>query len=244
MIDIKDLSYSFDQKMIFSHLNLHVPERQILSIMGASGRGKTTLLKIISGLIRPDQGELFHAGKKIERPSRNRVIIFQDHLLFPWMTVKENIEFVLKAQGKDLKEVSHYLSMVKLEETEELYPHQLSGGMKQRVGIARALASEPQVLLLDEPFASIDPIIRNEIIFEIKKLVKNLNLTVVFVTHNIEEAIYFSDRVVVLGDHNSPVAEDVKINIQRPDSLIELKKHPQYFEYEHLIYHQLKKGIL
>ena len=243
MIKINNLSYKIDQKTIFKNLTLDVSKSQIVTIMAPSGRGKTTLLKLISGLLISTSGEIFHENLKITAPSKKRVIIFQDHLLFPWMTAKENIDFVLKAQNKSIEMSLHFLNLVKLANAQNLYPHQLSGGMKQRVGIARALASNPEILLLDEPFASIDPIIRNEIIQEIKVLVREFNLTVFLVTHNIEEALYFSDRIIVLGNQSDDIAEDILINMDKTESIMALKKYPLFSEFEEKIYNLLKKGL-
>ncbi|MBC7538463.1 MAG: ABC transporter ATP-binding protein [Bacteriovorax sp.] len=236
MLSLKNVSFSYDQKVILKNINLEIKSGEIISLLGPSGSGKSTLLNLISGLATPSSGEIFHNDIQVLAPSHSRVIIFQDHQLFPWKTAIENIEFALKAQNKITNTAINFLAMVKMQDFAHLYPHQLSGGMKQRVGIARAIAADPDILLLDEPFASLDPFIRHEIAGEIMSLVKELKKTVILVTHNIEEALFVGEKVCLFSTRPATILEEMKIEIKKTKHLIDIKKDPRYFEYESYIY--------
>ncbi|MGZ3787027.1 MAG: ABC transporter ATP-binding protein [Bacteriovorax sp.] len=236
MLEIKNLSFHYEQKVILENVNLEIQSGEIVSFLGPSGCGKSTLLSLISGLMLPSCGEIIHNNEMVKGPTHQRVIIFQDHQLFPWKTVQENIEFALMAQNKSLANSMQFLSMVKMQDHANLYPHELSGGMKQRVGIARAMAADPDILLLDEPFASLDPLIRHEIVSEILSLVKSMNKTIVLVTHSIEEALFVGERVCLFSTRPASIVKEIKIEINKSEHLIDIKKDPRFFEYESQIY--------
>ena len=207
-IEIKDVSFDYvDKKTRFGALknvNLNIREGEFICILGASGCGKSTLLSLLSGLNKPKSGEILLDGKPIKGPGIDRAVVFQQYSLFPWLTVKGNVLFGLKASGKhgNRKERSaladSYVESVGLAGAKDRYPSQLSGGMKQRVAVARALALESDVLLLDEPFGAIDPKLRLELQELVSKLCADYKKTVIFITHDIDEAILLADRIVVM----------------------------------------------
>lgn len=198
--------YDNDQKTnsVLNDLSLKVEEKEFLCILGPSGCGKTTLLRCVGGF-ESFQGEILVNGEKKTEPGIDRIMVFQDfNQLFPWKTVEKNIQYPLKLQGlKDkqrLKAISdEALAKVKLTGYEKYYPYQLSGGMKQRVAIAKALALKPKIILMDEPFAALDAMTRNELQAEVLRISSEEDCTIIFITHNIQEAIYLGSRIVVLG---------------------------------------------
>ena len=191
-IKIRGLYKKFKDHHVFDNFTLDVFEGELLCILGPSGCGKTTLLRIIAGL-EPAEGEILVDGKQIDGPSPNRFVVFQDfEQLLPWKTVEDNVSFMSDADVEPL------ISLVGLEGFEKNYPHELSGGMKQRVAIARALAMHPSILLMDEPFGSLDAQMRRNLQGELVQIWQELGLTIIFVTHNIREAILLGTRIVVL----------------------------------------------
>jgi NitT/TauT family transport system ATP-binding protein len=201
-------------------VNFKVESREFCSILGHSGCGKTTLLAMIAGFEIPSSGRLSIDGTDIVAPSWQRTVIFQDYALFPWMTVYDNIAFGLemkkipKAERKD--KVRSYINLVGLAGFEHRFPHQLSGGMKQRVSIARALVVDPTVLLMDEPFAALDAQNRTAMQAEMVRIWERERKTVVLVTHSIEEAIALSDRIIVLSERPGTVKANIKVDLPRP----------------------------
>ncbi|QLB15227.1 ABC transporter [Mannheimia granulomatis] len=203
VLTIKNLCLDFGQTSILQSLNLAVNENEIICLLGASGCGKTTLLKAIAGLLPIEQGDIHLAGECLKSKAvENRQIglIFQDYALFPHLTVAENIQFGLSKLAKNEQEsiTEQMLSVVKLQGLESRFPHELSGGQQQRVAIARALACRPQLLLLDEPFSNIDSQTRYAMIQEIKHILKSQNVPAIFVTHSKEEAFAFADKIAVM----------------------------------------------
>ena len=200
--------------------NLRVDKGEFICLIGASGCGKSTLLRIVAGFEAPSQGQALMWGKPITGPDSSRGMVFQDYGLFPWLTVRENIGFGLKARGRPAAEVkaatAHFIDMVGLTRFAEAHPHQLSGGMKQRVSIARVLANEAEVLLMDEPFGALDAMTRERLQDELLELWQRTNLTVLFVTHAIEEAIFLSTRVVVMSPGPGRIDGEVPIALSRP----------------------------
>ncbi|BBB89594.1 MAG TPA: ABC transporter ATP-binding protein [Methylomusa anaerophila] len=201
-------------------LDLTVKPGEFLAIVGPSGCGKSTFLDMIAGLARPSSGEIFMDGKKITGPALDRGIVLQGYALFPWRTVRKNVEFGLeikKVPSKERKEISQrYIELVGLKNFEDRYPHELSGGMKQRVAIARALAYDPEVLLMDEPFAAVDAQTRETLQEELLRIWEKTKKTIVFVTHGIDEAVFLADRVAVMTAHPGTIKEIVTINLPRP----------------------------
>lgn len=205
---------------ILSGIDLAVEENEFVSIIGGSGSGKTTLLRIIAGLIPADGGVIKIDGTPVAGPGKERAMVFQAINLLPWRTALRNVEYGLELQKvpeKARREAAlKYLSLVGLKDHAFSYPHELSGGMRQRVGIARALATEPDVLLMDEPFASLDAQTGEFLWDELLKIVEATRKTVIFVTHHIDEAIYLSDRIVVLGSRPARVVESVPVRLRKP----------------------------
>jgi sulfonate transport system ATP-binding protein len=203
IVEIKQLTKTFSDKentvKALDNINLEIGEGSFVSIIGGSGCGKSTMLRIIGGLDTEYDGEVLVDGIKVTAPSRDKGFIFQDHRLLPWLTVKENIRFSLPGNQKKNDELIHeYLSLVGLSDFENAYPKQLSGGMAQRVAIARALANKPKILLLDEPFGALDAITRLNLQEELLKIWQKENITMIIVTHDIDEAVYLGQKVVVM----------------------------------------------
>jgi NitT/TauT family transport system ATP-binding protein len=219
-VTVKDVCKSFDDLEVIRNLNLKVEDDEFVSFIGPSGCGKTTILRLIAGLEEPTSGEIFEDDKLVEGPGPDRGVVFQEFALFPWRTVIENIEFGLeikKIPKEKRREIAlDFIDLVNLEGFEDTYPKELSGGMKQRVGIARALANDPDVLLMDEPFGSLDAQTRNIMQKELLRIWQARSKTVIFVTHSVDEAIYLSDRVFVLTTRPASVKTDFKIDVTRP----------------------------
>jgi NitT/TauT family transport system ATP-binding protein len=226
VFSLKDVSKSFRAAGARQSLravldfSLDVQEGDFVSVIGPSGCGKTTLLHLLGGFFRPDRGAVLYRGVPVTAPGPDRTIIFQEHGLFPWKTVLGNVEFPIKARGVPRVArralAQRYIDLVRLGGFEESYPRQLSGGMKQRAGIARALACQPEVVLMDEPFASLDNITREAMQEEILKLWGELGKTFILVTHHLDEAIFMSRRVVVMSARPGTVKEIVKIDLPEP----------------------------
>jgi NitT/TauT family transport system ATP-binding protein len=201
-------------------INLQIEKGEFVCLLGPSGCGKSTLLKIIAGLIPATSGRITIKGKPVSGPGPERAVVFQDYALFPWMTVRDNVEFGLEARKlpvAERREVSRrLLNVVGLSDFAERFPHQLSGGMKQRVSIARALAVDPSLLLMDEPFGALDAQTRQSLQDELLSIWREFRKTVVFVTHSIEEAIYLSDRIVVMTARPGRVKQIVMVPEARP----------------------------
>lgn len=200
--------------------NFDIYEKEFLAIVGPSGCGKSTLLSIIAGLLKPTEGYIYHDEEKITGPDQKRGVVFQRDAVFPWLTVRKNIEYgplQRNPTAKNAKEIaSRYLKIVGLEKYENLWPKQLSGGMRKRVDLARALANDPEVLLMDEPFGSLDVMTKQNLQVEVSNLVIKFKKTVFFVTHDLEEAIFLADRVVVVSEQPGRIKAIVQIGFERP----------------------------
>jgi len=215
------------------NLTFGIRDGEFVSIIGPSGCGKTTTVNMIAGFEKPSVGTLEFDGKPIPGPSLERVVVFQEHSLFPWLTVRENVAFGLECMGakkKDICEVaSRKIELVGLSEFADEYPYQLSGGMKQRTSIARALTLNPRVLILDEPFGALDAITRHMLISEMERILLMEKRTIIFVTHSIIDAVQISDRILVMSKHPGTIVADMRIDIPRPrdsidDKFIELRR--------------------
>lgn len=231
-MEVVGVSKSFPQPggpalEVLKKVSLKVWEGEFLCVVGPSGCGKTTLLRVIAGLEQPEEGYVLVDGARSEGPSPLKGMVFQDLALFPWRTVRGNVEFGLEFKGLAVEErrrvISHYLRLVGLEGWEDRYPHELSGGMKQRVAIARALAPGPEVLLMDEPFTALDAQTRNLMQSELISIWKATGKTILFVTHNIDEAIYLADRVVVFTPRPASVKSVYSVGLKRPRDRTGLK---------------------
>lgn len=200
-------------------LSLHIESGKFVSLIGPSGCGKSTLLRLIAGLDTPNQGELFLDGERIVKPSYERGFAFQAANLFPWLTIRDNIAFGLRARHEykaKKGEVEEYIKLVGLEGFEKSYPHQLSGGMCQRASLARALVGHPKVLLLDEPLGALDAFTRMSMQDEILRIWKEHSMTMVMVTHDVDEAIYLSDQVVIMSPRPAKIERILDIHLSRP----------------------------
>jgi NitT/TauT family transport system ATP-binding protein len=200
-------------------VSFEVEDREFVTIVGPSGCGKTTLMRMVAGLETPTLGSVLVGDRPVRGPGPDRAVVFQQFALFPWKTVGENIAFGLKSKRvprrKQVELVAHYLRLMKLEGTEDSYPHQLSGGMQQRVAIARSYAIEPEVLLMDEPFGALDAQTRTIMQEELIRITAANPRTVLFITHSVEEAVYLADRIVVLSRHPGRVREIIDIDAAR-----------------------------
>lgn len=227
-------------------VTFNLREREFLCIVGPSGAGKTTLLRCIAGLLEPSSGEVLLAGKKVDGPPAGMAVVFQEYgrSLFPWMKVNQNVELPLKEKRLTLEQrrrlVSQSLEAVGLQDAHDAYPWQLSGGMQQRVAIARAIAYEPKVLLMDEPFASVDAQTRAELEDLIRSLWMQLGVTIVFVTHDIDESVYLGDRVVVLSASPTTVMEDVPIDLGVGRNQMETRSDPRFGQLRGRVYALIK----
>jgi NitT/TauT family transport system ATP-binding protein len=232
-IELVDVSVRFGkgerEVRALQHVSLRLEPGQFVAVLGPSGCGKSTLLNVIAGFERPSQGAIRVDGRAVTEPSPDRPVVFQQHSLFPWMTALDNVAFGLRMTGnREARErARHYLALVGLSDFSDRYPQQLSGGMQQRVGLARALAVEPQVLLMDEPFGALDAQTRALMQEQLLKLWDAWRHTVVFVTHDIDEAIFLADRVVVLGVKPNCVRGVFEVDVPRPRSS-EVRQDPAY----------------
>lgn len=214
-------------------IRLDVREGEFVSIVGASGSGKSTLLRIIDGLLPATAGQVAVGGKSVHRPGRDRAMVFQQDSLLPWKTVTENVGYGLTISGMRRREAAdigmRFIKMAGLQGFENHYPHQLSGGMRQRVNVARALAVDPKILLLDEPFAALDAQTREIMQTELLRIWNESRTTVLLITHQIDEAVFLSDRVVVFSARPGSVRADIDIPLQRPRELA-VKRSPGFTE--------------
>ncbi|TMI86686.1 MAG: ABC transporter ATP-binding protein [Bacillati bacterium ANGP1] len=227
--------------------SLEIQPSEVLCVIGPSGCGKTTLLRIIDGLIRPDTGRVLADGEEITRPRRDLAMVFQHFGLFPWKTVSGNVAYGLRVQGRPDHEVRatvrHYLEMVGLQGFEGHYPYQLSGGMQQRVGLARAFAVDPSVLLMDEPFGSLDAQTREVMQGELLRLWRIQRKTLVFVTHSIDEAIILGDRVALMTHRPGRIKELIDVGIPRPRDPEAVRGSPRYATLRRYIWNELKPEV-
>ncbi|HEX3034353.1 MAG TPA: ATP-binding cassette domain-containing protein [Thermodesulfobacteriota bacterium] len=225
-------------------INLRIQEGEFVCFLGPSGCGKSTLLNLIAGLDKPSEGEIWSNGNRVTGPGPDRVVVFQEGALFPWLTVIQNVEFglkLLKVNPKMRKILTlDYLELVGLDKRfYDSYIHQLSGGMKQRVAIARALAMEPSVLLMDEPFAALDVYTRETLQEELQRIWTESRKTIIFVTHNVQEAVLLGDRVVVFGKNPGRIKAEYDIEIDRPRAV----NNPEVFLNTNWITHDLREEI-
>ncbi|MBE5835320.1 MAG: ABC transporter ATP-binding protein [Butyrivibrio sp.] len=218
---IKNVSKEFKTRSrtvkAIEDVSFNVNKGEFVSIIGPSGCGKTTLLRLITGLERDYEGSIVLNGKRVEKPGLDRGVVFQDHRLLPWLTIEENLTIGIKGDKKQFASlVKNVLKKVDLEGFEKAYPSQLSGGMSQRASIARALLREPEILLLDEPLGALDALTRYSMQEELEKIWLNNKTTMIMITHDIEEAVYLSDRIVVLDTRPCSVKEIIDINLPHP----------------------------
>ncbi|HEV3010428.1 MAG TPA: ABC transporter ATP-binding protein [Burkholderiales bacterium] len=238
MLEVESLDVAFGGSEVLRDISFKVAEHEFVCLVGPSGCGKTTLLRVLAGLTAPTAGAVRFHGKTV-------AIVFQDYgrALLPWRTVSGNVALALEARGIPSAEhgerIAPLLSKLNLSNHEDKFPLQLSGGMQQRLQIARCLAQEPQVLLMDEPFGSLDAITRQELQDEVARLAREERRTVVFVTHDLEEAIYLGDRVIALAANPGRIAEIVDIELARPRSQLATREDPRFLQYRHRLFKHL-----
>ena len=243
-VRVSDLTKAFGENKALGGVSFDIPRGELTSIIGPSGCGKTTTLKIIAGLLEATSGQVEVDGVPVTKPGPDRAFVFQDFALMPWATVLRNAAFGLELRGVAKAEretiAREYVAKVGLAGSEDVYPHQLSGGMRQRVGLARALAVDADILLMDEPFASVDEQIRRKFQEDLLHLLAVEKKTVIFVTHSIEEAVYVSDQVVILTRGPSQVSKVVRPGIDRSGGSDAIRRSPAYLDWVEQIWAELQ----
>ncbi|CEQ23291.1 ABC transporter ATP-binding protein SaoA [Paraclostridium sordellii] len=227
------------ENKVLENINLDIKEGEFVSLLGPSGCGKTTLLTIIGGFQGCEEGQVLLNDKVVDKPGIDRAFVFQNYALFPWKTVKANVEFPMKqrklSKEEREKKLEELLEISDLKGREKMYPHQLSGGMKQRVAVIRALACSPEVLLMDEPLGAVDFQMRQNLQEELESIWIKNKITAIMVTHDVDEAVYMSDRVVVMSRDKGRIIEDLKIDLDRPRN----RESNEYLEYKNRLTKQL-----
>lgn len=238
-VSFRDVRLQLAGRTILEDVNLEVGAGEFVCIIGPSGCGKTTLLRLASGLTLPSSGQISIGGQTVSGPNRSTAVVFQDYsrALLPWRNAVGNVALAFEGTGVSRteahKRIADLLNRVGLNGHEDKFPQQLSGGMQQRLQIARCLALEPNVLLMDEPFGALDAITRQSLQDEILRIVAERKTTVIFVTHDLEEAIYLGDRVVLLAAHPGRVARVVEVSIPKPRDQLATREHPEFVRLRH-----------
>ncbi len=241
LISVRDLTVSYDiartgdRLIAIEGVDLDVREGEFVTVLGPSGCGKTTFMNVIAGLVKPSAGQVLVDGEPVIGPGPDRAVVFQDYALLPWRTVFENVKFGLEMQkalkGAGWRErVQDAIELVGLKGFESSYPRELSGGMQQRVGLARAIVAQPRILLMDEPLGAVDALTREVMRDEIEKLIAATGKTVLFITHSIEEAILLGDRIVVFKSHPGAIKEVIETGLERPRSERSVQSDPRFLE--------------
>ena len=224
------------------NINLEIQPGEFLCVVGKSGCGKSTLLNLIAGLEAPTEGRILLNGKEVKGPSSERTVMFQEHALFPWLNVIQNIKFGMKINGvpKEEQEIraEKYLKMMQLEQYKDYAIHQLSGGMRQRVALARAFTMDSDILLMDEPFSALDKQTSNHLRKELQDIWMQTYKTIFFITHSVEEAVYLGDKVVVMSGENGGIRNIVPINLERPRHVYD----EAFIAYRHKILEEIQGG--
>lgn len=238
-VEATDLVIEYDVRrtktrlVALSNVTLSVERGEFLAMVGPSGCGKTTFINTVAGLLPAASGQVTVGGRPVTGPGADRAMVFQEYALMPWLSVWDNVAFGLDLQGR-LKQagarekVQRFIEMVGLRGFERSYPHELSGGMRQRVGLARALVTEPDILLMDEPFAAVDAMTREVMQSELERIIAQTGQTVIFITHSIDEAIALGDRVAVITSRPGQVREVIAVDLPRPRWEYDVKAHPRF----------------
>jgi NitT/TauT family transport system ATP-binding protein len=245
-LELRNVSLAFDsaaeKRTILDDISFDVFDSEMLCFVGPSGCGKTTILRLLAGLLRPSSGEILFEGAPVTAPSRERAIVFQDYTnaLLPWRTVAGNVALSLEARNipgpQQADIVADLLKKMGLQHAAHQYPSQLSGGMQQRVQIARCLAQQPKIMLMDEPFGALDAMTRQALQDELLQLSAEQHMTVVFITHDLEEAIYLGDRVFVLGSNPGCILEKINVELPRPRSQLETREDRRFLAHRHHLF--------
>ncbi|WP_159618657.1 ABC transporter ATP-binding protein [Ruania rhizosphaerae] len=241
LIQVRDLAVHYSHRrtggslVAIEDVNLDVTDGEFVTVLGPSGCGKTTFMNVVAGLVAPSHGQVLVDGKPVTGPGPDRAVVFQDYALLPWRTVIDNVRFGLEMQphlrGTGWRErVQEAIETVGLAGFEQSYPRELSGGMQQRVGLARAIVAEPRILLMDEPLGAVDALTREVMREEIERLITATGKTVLFITHSIEEAILLGDRIVVFKSHPGAVKEVLTTGIERPRSERSIQSDARFLE--------------
>ncbi|MFQ3453219.1 ABC transporter ATP-binding protein [Bradyrhizobium sp. UFLA01-814] len=251
MFSVRGVSKHFEKRdgkplSALQEIDLDIRAGEFLSIIGPSGCGKTTLLNLVAGFIKPTTGVVLKQGVEVRGPGPDRTMMFQDYALFPWLTVADNIAFGLGAQRLRREErdarVNHFISLVGLDGFDTAYPSQLSGGMRQRVSIARALAPDPDVVLMDEPFAALDSLTRDRLQEELLAIWSRARKTFLLITHNVEEAVFLSDRVIVMEARPGRIRSVIDVSIPRPRAPEIRVRDPLFLNLKHEVLDLLGNG--
>ncbi|MDE7367540.1 MAG: ABC transporter ATP-binding protein [Lachnospiraceae bacterium] len=242
-LEIKGLHKHFDnnESATLNDINLEIATGEFVCIVGTSGCGKSTLLNLVAGLDKPTDGEILLDDAPITGPGADRTVMFQEHGLFPWLNVIDNVKFGMKMSGvpKEVQEEKalYYLDMVHLLDCKDYLIHQISGGMRQRVALARALTMDSKILLMDEPFSALDKQTSNQLRTELQRIWMETKRTILFITHSAEEAVYLADRVVVLSAKTGQIADIIPIQLERPRQVYD----PDFVNYRHRILDEIKE---
>ena len=246
-VSVRNVSKNYGDVEALKNLTLDFPKGELTSLLGPSGCGKTTLLKIIAGLLEPSAGRVEVNGRAVTGPGPDRAFVFQDFALLPWASVLRNVAFGLELRGVAKSEreaiAAKYIRDVGLAGFEKSYPHELSGGMRQRVGLARALSVDAEVLLMDEPFSAVDEQTRRKFQEDLLGLIRNENKTFIFVTHSIEEAVYVSDQIAILLPRPSRVSEIIRPSSFRDKAVENIRRDPEYLDIVDRIWASLKSYV-
>ena len=241
-LEIKKLSKHFEhnEQATLNEISLEIQNGEFVCIVGESGCGKSTLLNLVAGLITPSSGQILLDGKEITGPGADRTVMFQEHGLYPWLNVIDNVKFGLKLAGASKEEQEekavHYLKMVNLFDYRDYPIHQISGGMRQRTALARALTMDSSVLLMDEPFSALDKQTTNRLREELERIWMETKRTILFITHSVEEAVYLGDRVVVLSPDPNKEIDIIQVNMERPRHVYS----PEFVDMRHQILEKIR----
>ncbi|MEN5166983.1 MULTISPECIES: ABC transporter ATP-binding protein [Achromobacter] len=246
MIQLTDVSKAYGDVTVLDKVNLEVKRGEFLVLLGASGCGKSTLLNLMAGFITPNTGTVAINGKTVTDVTAACGMVFQQYALFPWRTVQENVEFGLKMRGMSKQErapiARKFIEMVGLKQAADKYPHALSGGMKQRVSIARVLANDPDVMLFDEPFAALDAMTRQVLQDQLLSIYEQSGKTIVFITHSIDEALTLSTRMAVMGSKPGRIVQDIQNDLPHPRSA-DVQLSPRFVELKRSIWERVQEEV-
>jgi len=248
LIEFRNVSHSYGRRAIFQDINLAVRRSEFVCMVGPSGCGKTTMLRMVAGLLKPTEGAVIHAGKTVTEPAHAIAFMFQDYskALLPWRTAAGNVSLALEAsgvkRGARAGRIAELLGKVGLAGHEAQFPSQLSGGMQQRLQIARCLAQEPSVLLMDEPFGALDAMTRQALQDELLRIIEASRTTALFVTHDLDEAIYLGNRVVALRPNPGRIAQIFDVNLPRPRNQLTTREHPEFLRLRRALFDFVSEG--